>query len=212
MIYGALLYLFASRLGIRLFLLGNLPRVLNQRVRCHGLKVQSPMRPLWPVEISTPSTSVLSLKTTRKRPAHILEDTDEYVASVKSSPRERLMDAIEQDCSYEHINHLVKTFNMDVVPFRDLLVSKAIESASYGALLWLQENASVNLIRVRDSNGNGLLHQIAKSPHAERFIVAATAYIASNQKSIKLSSYRAWKGRKRTYDQTTKQPRAPLAS
>jgi hypothetical protein len=53
--------------------------------------------------------------------------------------------------------------------FRELLVSKAIECASYDALLWLQENAKVDLEKIRDAENNGLLHQIAKSPHAERF-------------------------------------------
>jgi hypothetical protein len=59
---------------------------------------------------------------------------------------------------------------MDVNAFRDLLLAKAIESCSYHALLRLQENVSVDLQGIRDALANGLLHQIAKSPHAERLV------------------------------------------
>jgi hypothetical protein len=80
-----------------------------------------------------------------------------------------LFEAIEQDCDYGHIDYLVKSFKMDVMVIKDLLLSKAIDSCSYDALLWLQENASVDLKRIRDGGRNCLLHQIARSPYAEHF-------------------------------------------
>ena len=122
----------------------------------------------------------------RSRKCHILMDSDEHITSLTSSPRERLFEAIEQDCSYRHIDDLVTPSALDVMAFRDVLVSKAIENASYSALLWLQENVELDLTRVRDTNGNGLLHQIAKSPHAERFfcLAASMHWKSSNTSSI----------------------------
>ena len=40
----------------------------------------------------------------------ILKDNDEHVASSNASPRQRLLEAIEQDCAYQHIDFLVKSF------------------------------------------------------------------------------------------------------
>jgi hypothetical protein len=44
---------------------------------------------------------------------HILKDTDEHVASPTSSPRERLLESIEQNCSYDHLDYLIKCFGLD---------------------------------------------------------------------------------------------------
>ena len=42
-------------------------------------------------------------------------------------------------------------------------------------LLWLQENAEVNLGRIRDADRNGLLHQIAKKKtHVAQFFAATS--------------------------------------
>ena len=109
----------------------------------------------------------------RSRTCHILCDDDEHVASPDASARERLLETIGQDGSYEHINYLMKSSALDATALRDLLLSTAIENASYNMLLWLQENADVNLARIGDASFDGLLHQIAKSPHAERFLVEA---------------------------------------
>lgn len=77
------------------------------------------------------------------RMCHVLKDDDEHIASPFSTPRQRLMfDAIEQDCRYSHLDALVSSSDLDVGSFRDLLVSKAIVSGSYDALLWLQKNAA----------------------------------------------------------------------
>lgn len=100
----------------------------------------------------------------RARICHVLEDSDEHVASPSATTRERLFDAIANDCGYDHLDTLIKTSDMDVIAFRDLLVSKAIESGSYNALLWLQENAEVTLTLVRDAENNGLFRR-PRMPH-----------------------------------------------
>ena len=62
----------------------------------------------------------------RIRACHIINDDDQNVASLKFSPRQRLFEAIEQECNYEHFDYRIKSFNVDFMAFRDLLVSKAI--------------------------------------------------------------------------------------
>jgi hypothetical protein len=101
----------------------------------------------------------------------ILEDDDSHVARLGVSPRQRLLDAIEQHCAGVHITYLVTTFDMNVMAFRDLLVTKATESGNSYALFWLQENASVDLERIRDAEGNGLLHQISRMPFFEQMSI-----------------------------------------
>jgi hypothetical protein len=86
----------------------------------------------------------------KHRKCYILKDDDQHVASPDARPRLRLLEAIEQDCDYEHIDYLVTSFNMEVMVIKDILLSKATENGSYDALLWLQENASVDLKRIRD--------------------------------------------------------------
>ena len=53
----------------------------------------------------------------KRRTCYIVKDDDQHVASITASRRERLMEAIEQDCHYEHIDYLYT--GMDVMPFRD---------------------------------------------------------------------------------------------
>jgi hypothetical protein len=101
----------------------------------------------------------------KRRTCYIVKDDDQHVASITASRRERLMEAIEQDCHCEHIDYLY--IGMDVMPFSDILVQHAVEHGKYNALEWLQTNASVDLHRICDTHGNGLLHQIAKGRHAE---------------------------------------------
>lgn len=101
----------------------------------------------------------------KDKPFHVVicKDNDEHIASIHASARERLFDAIEQHCSFYHLRYLVESSNMDV--------SLIVEHASYNALLWLKKD--LNLGKIRNDNGDGLLHQIAKSTHAERFFEAA---------------------------------------
>jgi hypothetical protein len=106
----------------------------------------------------------------KRKTCFVSKDTAQYIISgIETTPRQRLMDYIEQDCNYDHIDHLVKFSNMDVSSFADLVLEKAISNASYDTLLWLQGNVSCILDKTRDENGNGLLHQIFSFPHAARF-------------------------------------------
>jgi hypothetical protein len=111
----------------------------------------------------------------------ILDDNDENIARADADPRERLFDAIEQDCSRDHLIFLCSYFGMDVSTFRDLVVAKAIEFASYQALSWLQNDCNIDVLSMRDELGNNLLHQIAKSSHATRFIREAGRRICDEE-------------------------------
>jgi len=104
---------------------------------------------------------------------HITKDNDACIAKEGTNPRSRLFEAIEQGCSRDHIMYLVKHYNIDVTLFRDLVVSKAIEYASYQALCWLHHDCNVNTLQIKDESGNNLLHKIASSDHATRFIKEA---------------------------------------
>eukprot|EP00984_Skeletonema_dohrnii_P000128 scaffold38_cov113-Skeletonema_dohrnii-CCMP3373.AAC.2 len=100
----------------------------------------------------------------------IFDDKDENIARADADGRERLFDAIEQNCSRSHLNFLCGHFDIDVSVFSDLVVAKAIEFASSQALSWLQHDCDVDVLSTRDDSGNNLLHQIAKSSNATRFI------------------------------------------
>jgi len=104
---------------------------------------------------------------------HITKDNDACIAKEGTNPRSRLFEAIEQGCSRDHIMYLVKHYNIDVTLFRDLVVSKAIEYANYQALCWLHHDCNVNTLQIKDESGNNLLHKIASSEHATRFIKEA---------------------------------------
>ena len=104
---------------------------------------------------------------------HITKDDDEHIALKDADPRRRLFDAIEQDCSRSHLKDLVTTYSIDVTTFRDLVITKALDCASYQALSWLQHDCRIDVLHFIDENGNNLLHKIACSPNAARFIKEA---------------------------------------
>jgi len=104
---------------------------------------------------------------------HIVKDDDEHVARSDANPRDRLLEAIEQDCSIYHLNYLTTTFKIDVTAFRDLVISKALEHASYFALSWLEHYCNINIRLIKDDSGNNLIHKIASSSYATRFIKEA---------------------------------------
>eukprot|EP00985_Skeletonema_marinoi_P006234 scaffold2699_cov140-Skeletonema_marinoi.AAC.8 len=107
----------------------------------------------------------------KKYSCFINDDDDEHIALVDADPRKRLFDAIEQDCSRDHFLYLASHFNIDVAAFRDLVMTKAIEFASYNALTWLQHDCGIDVRLVRDKvSGDKFLHMIANSPFASRFI------------------------------------------
>ena len=107
---------------------------------------------------------------------HIVKDDDEHVANASSSPRERFLEAIEQNCSLDHLNYLTNTLEggIDVSTFQGIVLKRAIATASYNGLLWLKTHLGVDLNKVEDEHGNALLHQIAKSPNVMSFLKSAS--------------------------------------
>jgi len=103
----------------------------------------------------------------------IAQDDDSHIAALDSNPRDRLMEAIEQGCDYDHIDAIVKDHDIDVSAFQAIVLARAVEYGNYWALLWLREFVSVDLHTLRDNAGNNILHKIASSPHAARFIQVA---------------------------------------
>ena len=95
-------------------------------------------------------------------------DNDEDIASVDTDPRSRLMEAIREGCSFEHISYLVEKFDIDVSAFQDLYLAHATEYASYNAIWWLEKNLNFDFGRLE--NGRGVMEMIASSPNALRFL------------------------------------------
>ena len=62
---------------------------------------------------------------------YITQDDDEHIAMVKFDPRERLLEAISQDCTPHHLSYLAESYSIDISTFRDLVVDKAIKYGSY---------------------------------------------------------------------------------
>ena len=52
----------------------------------------------------------------------IWKDEDQYIALANNNPRDRLFDAISQDCSYEHIDYLINGFSIDASLIQELVV------------------------------------------------------------------------------------------
>eukprot|EP00984_Skeletonema_dohrnii_P030095 scaffold21232_cov57-Skeletonema_dohrnii-CCMP3373.AAC.1 len=125
---------------------------------------------------------------TKKYSCFINDDDDEHIALVDADPRKRLFDAIEQDCSRHHFIYLTSHFNIDIAAFRDLVMTKAIEFASYNALTWLQHDCGIDVRRVKDKAGNKFLHMIANSPFASRFIrkVGGNSYLREGRDDVTL--------------------------
>eukprot|EP00984_Skeletonema_dohrnii_P002526 scaffold876_cov92-Skeletonema_dohrnii-CCMP3373.AAC.1 len=124
----------------------------------------------------------------KKYSCFINDDYDEHIALVDADPRKRLFDAIEQDCSRHHLIYLTSHFNIDITAFRDLVMTKAIEFASYNALTWLQHDCGIDVRRVKDKAGNKFLHMIANSPFASRFIrkVGGNSYLREGRDDVTL--------------------------
>jgi hypothetical protein len=99
----------------------------------------------------------------------ILKDEDEYITLADNDPRKRLFAAIEQDCSFEHIDYLENEFSIDVSLIQELMVEKAIKSGNFDACVWLEEKQDVVLASLKFPDDNTILHEIAMSPHAFRF-------------------------------------------
>lgn len=103
----------------------------------------------------------------------VFDDNDKHICSANANPRKRLFDAIEQDCDSDHLDYLSSTFKIDIITIRDLVISHAIEFCSYKALNWLHNDCNIDVLHMKDSSGNNLLHRIASMPNAVRFIKEA---------------------------------------
>ncbi|KAL7552189.1 hypothetical protein ACHAWF_015404 [Thalassiosira exigua] len=101
---------------------------------------------------------------------HVVKDDDKHIAKSDANPRTRLFDSIEQACGREHLIYLVDTFNIDVTTFRNLVISKALQHTNFHALSWLQCDCNNDVMDIKDVSGNNLLHMIASTSHAVRFI------------------------------------------
>jgi hypothetical protein len=124
----------------------------------------------------------------------ITVDDYEHVCRVDATPRERLMGAIDQRCSYAHIDYLVSTTERDVTSFQDLLIKLAIQSCSYVAIWWLQDKTTIELVRIVNTNGNGVLRQISMKPQAASFFERASEIecdIEDDQK-LNLRGFTRW--------------------
>jgi hypothetical protein len=122
----------------------------------------------------------------RRTTCDIRDDNDEHICRIDATPRERLLDAIDQCCSYAHIDYLVTATELDVTTFQDLLVGRAIQSCSYDAIWWLQDKTNIELVRVVDTNGSGILHQISTKPQAVRFFERTSEVECENEGNKKL--------------------------
>lgn len=60
-----------------------------------------------------------------------------FLTQVGLSPRERLLLAIEQQCSLEHLNHLVQWHSLDVRAGGNALLIKAAGCSNGKAFMWL---------------------------------------------------------------------------
>lgn len=71
-----------------------------------------------------------------KSKCYITQDNDEHIAMVNFDPRDRLLDAISQDCTPHHLSYLAETYSIDISTFRDMVVDRAIEYGSYHVSLY----------------------------------------------------------------------------
>ena len=106
----------------------------------------------------------------RRHTCFILQDDDQHVTSATRKPRDRFLDAIAQDCAYDHFENLVLSFGLDMLPIQDLVLEQSLEHACYGSLLWLQEHAHLDLHRICfEESGRGLASRVSRSTKAERY-------------------------------------------
>lgn len=110
----------------------------------------------------------------RQLTCYIQADTDDCIAALDATPRQRFLDAVEQGCPMAHLDYLVQSSGLSVEGFMELVFHKAVEHASYDGLLWLQERAAVNLFEIEDQASKPLFLRLCQSPKAYRFFRRAT--------------------------------------
>lgn len=107
----------------------------------------------------------------RLQVCYIEEDADDLIAGACTTPRQRLLDAIDHGCRYEHLDSLVNSSGLDVGGFVELVYDHAVKHASYDGLSWLQKNSEVNLFHF--GRTDHLFGRLFQSPKAFRFIKRA---------------------------------------
>lgn len=73
------------------------------------------------------------------------EDSDELITRAGLPPRERLLLAIEQCCSLDHLEHIVQWHSLDVRSGGNTLLMKAVGSSNGLALTWLVSRPAFSL-------------------------------------------------------------------
>jgi len=109
----------------------------------------------------------------------IWKDTDEYVASVTRTPRERFLDSIEQDCDYEHFQYLVTAFSLDMVPIRDQVIERSFHFACYGSLLWIFDSGADLEDYAKSKWKRDFNFGVAQSKHAARYFRKLASHVFS---------------------------------
>jgi hypothetical protein len=71
-----------------------------------------------------------------KSKCYILKDDDEHICNPNTDPRERLFEAISQDCTRQHLAYLATSYLIDIMMFRDMIVDKGIEYGSYNVRVY----------------------------------------------------------------------------
>lgn len=141
------------------------------------------------VGMHTDTYAVYQCSTQFSQDLCVIKDDDEHICAADAKARDRLLEAIDQDCSYHHIGFLVETYDMDVLPIRDMLFKRAMDQGSFGALRWLEDNAGMPMSKPRFENGNTILHEIAASPTALRFLRGYQKYSQPGAKDTSLTQY-----------------------
>ncbi len=106
---------------------------------------------------------------------YITKDVDECIATAdKSKGLERFMECIDQGCSYEHLEFLVKHYDLDLPKEAQVILELALRSGSFVTLRWLDEHLQV------DSKIDNLFLQMASFPEALRFFSEQSAYVENS--------------------------------
>lgn len=120
----------------------------------------------------------------KTRVCYILKDDDKHIAHVDTNPRERLFGAVEQDCTLGHLEYLANFHSIDVSTFRDLVLAKAIEFASYHTLLWLKNEFSVDCTFLTHHQQNGSAKKNVNPRHAGTILIYQNIRFCPQERTI----------------------------
>ena len=94
----------------------------------------------------------------KSKQCYIGKDDDEHIAGADSVPRERLFEAIDQDCSLEHLSYLTSFYSIDISLFREMVIDRAVASASFNVRLIISIVCQVNRIIVCFNNSTFVMY------------------------------------------------------